>query len=137
MHTDNYACTCAHMLTGHDGMSADVPEVSLVEVSKRFGELTAIEDISLEIRQGEFLTLLGPSGSGKTTLLRLIGGFEHPTTGRVLIRGEDGTGVPPNRRNTSTVFQDLALFPHMSVGRNVEYGLMLRGVPDAQRRKHP
>ena len=116
-------------------MSADVPEVSLVEVSKRFGEITAIEDISLEIRQGEFLTLLGPSGSGKTTLLRLIGGFEHPTTGRVLIRGEDVTGVPPNRRNTSTVFQDLALFPHMSVGRNVEYGLMLRGVPDAPRRE--
>src|SRR5437016_13138869 len=115
-------------------MSVSGPEVSLVEVDQRVVEITAIEDISLELRQGEFLTLLGPSGSGKTTLLRLIGGFEHPTTGRVLIRGEDVTGVPPNRRNTSTVFQDPALFPHMSVGCNVEYGLMLRGAPAAPRR---
>ena len=114
-------------------MGAEIAEVSLVDVSKRFGEITAIQNIFLEIRQGEFLTLLGPSGSGKTTLLRLIGGFEHPTSGRVLIRGEDVTGVPPNRRNTSTVFQDLALFPHMSVGRNVGYGLMLRGVADQER----
>jgi ABC-type Fe3+/spermidine/putrescine transport system ATPase subunit len=116
-------------------MAAPIAEVSLVDVSKRFGEITAIRRISLQIRQGEFLTLLGPSGSGKTTLLRLIGGFDHPTSGRVLIRGEDVTGVPPNRRNTSTVFQDLALFPHMSVGRNVAYGLMLRGMPETARRE--
>lgn len=117
-------------------MESEPAEVSLQGVSKRFGEIVAIEDVSLDIRKGEFLTLLGPSGSGKTTLLRVIGGFEQPSTGRVYIRGEDVTEVPPNRRSTSTVFQDLALFPHMTVGRNVEYGLMLRGVPEQERRGH-
>lgn len=110
------------------------PEVRLQGVSKRFGDIVAIEDISMDIRSGEFLTLLGPSGSGKTTLLRVIGGFELPTTGHVYIRGEDVTDIPPNRRSTSTVFQDLALFPHMSVGQNVTYGLMLRGIPESARR---
>src|SRR2546427_7586473 len=100
-------------------MGAEIAEVGLVDVSKRFGEITAIQNIFLEIRQGEFLTLLGPSGSGKTTLLRLIGGFEHPTSGRGLIRGEDVTGGPPKRRDTSTPFQDLAFFPPLSRRRNV------------------
>lgn len=112
-----------------------LPEVRLEGVGKVFGEIVAIEDISIDIPKGEFLTLLGPSGSGKTTLLRVIGGFEQPTKGKVYIRGEDVTAVPPNRRNTSTVFQDLALFPHMSVGRNVEYGLMLQGVAAEARRE--
>src|SRR2546428_4690922 len=103
-------------------MGAEIAEVSLVDVSKRFGEITAIQNIFLEIRQGEFLTLLGPSGSGKTTLLRLIGGVEHPTAGRVLIRGEDVTAGPPNPRDTSPPFQDLALFPHLTVGRHVGDG---------------
>src|SRR2546430_4893910 len=108
-------------------MSADVPEVSLVEVSKRFGEITAIEDISLEIRQGEFLTLLGPSGSGKTTLLRLIGGVENPTPGRGLLRGGDGPRGPPKPRDTSPLVPDLPLFPHIRVGRHVGGGPLLRG----------
>src|SRR2546425_13017163 len=94
-------------------MGAEIAEVSLVDVSKRFGEITAIQNIFLEIRQGEFLTLLGPSGSGKTTLLRLIGGVEHPTSGPVLIPGEGVTRGPPNRRNPSTAFPDLAFVPHL------------------------
>src|SRR2546428_2672492 len=109
-------------------MGAEIAEVSLVDVSKRFGEITAIQNIFLEIRQGEFLTLLGPSGSGKTTLLRLIGGVEHPTSRRVLIRGEGVTRGPPNPRNNSTLFPRLALFPHTSVRRHVGDGLLLRGV---------
>ncbi|SRR6266550_2897447 len=103
-------------------------EVRVEHVTKVFGAITAVAGVTLEIQRGEFFTLLGPSGSGKTTLLRIIAGLEGPSSGRVFIGGIDATDLPPNRRPTSTVFQDLALFPHMSVGRNVEYGLRLRGV---------
>src|SRR5262249_59566292 len=84
---------------------------------------------------GEFCAMLGPSGSGKTTTLRLIAGFEAPTSGRVLLAGQDVSRVPPAKRDVNTVFQDYALFPHMSVVRNVEYGLMVKGVPKAERRE--
>jgi len=113
---------------------ADV-EVRVDGVSKVFGPITAVDHVTLEINRGEFFTLLGPSGSGKTTLLRIIGGLERPTAGRVFIEGVDVTQVAPNRRPTSTVFQDLALFPHMTVGENVEYGLRLRGIPVVVRRE--
>src|SRR5213083_31595 len=101
-------------------------EVRVEHVTKVFGAITAVAGVTLEIQRGEFFTLLGPSGSGKTTLLRIIAGLEGPSSGRVFIGGIDATDLPPNRRPTSTVFQDLALFPHMSVGQNVEYGLRLR-----------
>src|SRR5436190_194241 len=108
-------------------------EVRVEHVTKVFGAITAVAGVTLEIQRGEFFTLLGPSGSGKTTLLRIIAGLEGPSSGRVFIGGIDATDLPPNRRPTSTVFQDLALFPHMSVGQNVEYGLRLRGVSPAAR----
>jgi putative spermidine/putrescine transport system ATP-binding protein len=93
----------------------------------------AVDDVSLDIRDGEFFSMLGPSGSGKTTTLRMIAGFELPTEGRVLLHGEDVTRVPPFERDVNTVFQDYALFPHMSVGDNVAYGLTIRKVPKADR----
>ena len=92
-------------------------------VSKRYGRVLAVDDVSLAIAEGEFFTLLGPSGSGKTTLLRLIAGFERPDAGRIELGGKDVTAVPPYARATNTVFQDYALFPHMTVAANVEYGL--------------
>jgi spermidine/putrescine transport system ATP-binding protein len=98
-------------------------------VSKTFGTVTALYPLTLEIRQGEFFSLLGSSGSGKTTTLRLIAGFERPTSGRVLLAGRDVTGVPPYERDVNTVFQDYALFPHMSVWENIAYGLRARRVP--------
>jgi spermidine/putrescine ABC transporter ATP-binding subunit len=105
------------------------------EVSKRFGgERPAVDDVSLAIGRGEFFALLGPSGCGKTTLLRMIAGLESPTAGRILIDGEEMTGVPANRRPVNLVFQSYALFPHMSVLENAEYGLMVAGVPAAERR---
>ncbi|HEV8340264.1 MAG TPA: ABC transporter ATP-binding protein [bacterium] len=110
-------------------------EVHVAGVSKAFGRIRAVDEVTLAVRRGEFFTLLGPSGSGKTTLLRIIGGLERPSAGRVFIEGIDVTEVPPNRRPTSTVFQDLALFPHMTVGENVEYGLRLRAAPPAVRRE--
>jgi putative spermidine/putrescine transport system ATP-binding protein len=102
---------------------------------KRYGDVTALAAVDLEIRGGEFFTLLGPSGSGKTTLLRLIAGFERPDGGRIELGGRDVTGVPPYARNVNTVFQDYALFPHMTVAQNIEYGLRVRKVPRAQRRE--
>src|SRR5512141_2570081 len=93
--------------------------ISLQEVTKRFGDVTAVNDISLDIRDGEFLTLLGPSGCGKTTTMRIIAGFEEPDGGRVLLRGIDILGVPPNKREVNMVFQNYALFPHMTVEGNV------------------
>src|SRR6185503_15384282 len=98
-------------------------DVHLAGVRKTYGEVVAVDMIDLEIRRGEFFTMLGPSGSGKTTCLRMIAGFERPDSGRIELGGEDVTGIPPNERNVNTVFQDYALFPHMSVGQNVEYGL--------------
>src|SRR4051794_19572447 len=104
------------------------PSVSLRSVSKRFGEFTAVRGMDLDIPQGQFFTMLGPSGCGKTTTLRMIAGFEEPSEGAVLLDGEDVTGQPPFRRPTNTVFQSYALFPHLSVERNVAFGLQRQRV---------
>ncbi len=104
-------------------------------LTKRYGEVTALADIDLEIEAGSYVVILGPSGSGKTTLLSILGGFAHPTSGRVLVDGRDVTFDPPARRPTTTVFQDYALFPHMNVGRNVGFGLAMRKVPREERRR--
>ena len=102
----------------------------------RFGDVVALNDVSITARRGEFLTLLGESGSGKTTLLRIVAGLERPTRiARIAIDGEDVSAIPASRRNCTTVFQHYALFPHMSVGQNVEYGLRVRGIDKDQRRK--
>jgi len=121
-----------------------VPAVRLEGLIKRFGDATApgaggtfpivaVAGIDLDVEDGEFFSMLGPSGSGKTTTLRMIAGFELPTEGRILLHGRDVTRVPPFDRDVNTVFQDYALFPHMSVGENVAYGLMVRKVPKAER----
>lgn len=107
--------------------------VSFQHVSRHFGQVKAVDDVSLEIAEGEFFAMLGPSGSGKTTCLRLIAGFEQPTSGHIEIFGETAEGLPPYRRNVNTVFQDYALFPHMTVGENVAYGLMIKGMGRAER----
>jgi len=109
------------------------PLVQLRGVVKRYGSTVAVERIDLDIAAGEFVVLLGPSGSGKTTVLSMIGGFTEPSEGRVLIGGEDVTEMPPARRPKTTVFQDYALFPHMSVRNNVGFGLAMRKVPKAAR----
>ena len=109
--------------------------VELRSISKRYGEHTALEDFSLEVRRGEFLTLLGPSGSGKTTILRLVAGFEQPQGGQILINGRDASPLPPYRRNVNTVFQHYALFPHLKVFRNVAFGLEQKKLPWAEIRK--
>jgi putative spermidine/putrescine transport system ATP-binding protein len=108
--------------------------VSLRGLRKRFGPVTAVDGIDLDIADGEFFSMLGPSGSGKTTVLRLIAGFEPPTEGSVWLGDTDVTGQPPFRRDVNTVFQDYALFPHMNVLQNVEYGMRVKKVPAAQRR---
>ena len=108
--------------------------VSFQNVSRHFGSVRAVDAVDLEIAEGEFFAMLGPSGSGKTTCLRLIAGFEQPTSGHIEIFGETAEGVPPYRRSVNTVFQDYALFPHLNVIDNVAYGLMVRGVPRAERR---
>jgi putative spermidine/putrescine transport system ATP-binding protein len=110
------------------GPAAGAPAVRLENVRKVFGETEAVAGIDLEIADGEFFSMLGPSGSGKTTTLRMIAGFEQPTSGRILLHGRDVVGVPPFDRDVNTVFQDYALFPHMNVGDNVGYGLMVRRV---------
>ena len=107
--------------------------VSLSGVTKRFDELIAVDDIDLEVRNGEFIALLGPSGCGKTTTLRMIAGFEEPTAGDLRIDGVSVAGVPPNRRQVNTVFQQYALFPHLSVLDNVAYGLKQRGAGKRER----
>jgi len=112
-----------------------VPALRLEGVVKRFGDVAAVDGIDLEIADGEFFSMLGPSGSGKTTTLRMIAGFELPTEGRILLHGHDVTGVPPFDRDVNTVFQDYALFPHMTVGDNVGYGLVVRKVPAAERKE--
>ena len=115
----------------------DAPNVavSMRGLRKTFGEVVAVDGIDLDIYDGEFLTLLGPSGSGKTTVLRMIAGFELPTDGTVQLNGQDVTRRPPFDRDVNTVFQDYALFPHMSVLQNVEYGLRVKGVAKAERRQ--
>jgi spermidine/putrescine transport system ATP-binding protein len=104
-------------------------DIDIEHVTKRFGEVTAVEDICLQIEQGEFLTLLGPSGCGKTTLLRLIAGFEQPTTGQIRLEGKDVGNLPPHHRNVCTVFQHYALFPHLNVFDNVAFGLERKKIP--------
>ena len=110
------------------------PAIRLEGVVKRFGEVVAVDGIDLDIADGEFFSMLGPSGSGKTTTLRMIAGFEEPTEGHIRLHGRDITGVPPFDRDVNTVFQDYALFPHMSVGDNIGYGLVVSGVPGGERR---
>jgi putative spermidine/putrescine transport system ATP-binding protein len=112
-----------------------VPAVRLVGVCRSFGDVRAVDQVSFEVDDGEFFALLGPSGSGKTTCLRLVAGFEQPDAGSILIHGQDVAGVPPYARDVNTVFQDYALFPHMTVAANVEYPLMIRKRPMAERRR--
>jgi len=109
------------------------PAVEFRAISMRFGDKVALQHIDLAIEEGSFVVLLGPSGGGKTTLLNILGGFLEPSGGQVLIKGEDVTHVPPAKRPTTTVFQDYALFPHMSIAANVAFGLKMRGVPKAER----
>ena len=106
-------------------------EVRLSDVVKQFGEMTAVDHINLEVEDGEFFSLLGPSGCGKTTTLRMIGGFEQPTSGLIELHGEDVTWLPPYRRNVNTVFQNYALFPHLTIYENVAFGLRRKGVKDS------
>jgi putative spermidine/putrescine transport system ATP-binding protein len=109
-------------------------DIRLVALAKRYGDVRAVDGVSLDIARGEFFTFLGPSGSGKTTTLRLIAGFELPDEGRVELAGHDVSRVPAYGRDVNTVFQDYALFPHMSVADNVAYGLRIKGVGKAERR---
>ncbi len=120
-------------MTMVDGSPAVSPAVSLRAVTKRFGPVTAVDQVNLQINEGEFFSVLGPSGSGKTTVLRLIAGFDQPDEGSVLLGGEEVAGRAPFDRDVNTVFQDYALFPHMSVQKNVEYGLMVKGVGRLER----
>ena len=110
----------------------EATSVALHGVSKRFDDFVAVDDLSLELAQGEFFTLLGPSGCGKTTTLRMIAGFERPSSGEIRIGGEDVAALPPHRRPTNTVFQSYALFPHLSVEANVGFGLKRKGVGKAE-----
>ena len=143
--------TASHTESGASPTPGSTPAVRLEGVRKQFGDdvvgrrvaqyidtggtypVVAVAGIDLEVRDGEFFSMLGPSGSGKTTTLRMIAGFETPTAGRILLHGRDVTHVPPFDRDVNTVFQDYALFPHMSVGDNVAYGLMVRKVPRHER----
>lgn len=116
-------------------MDAAQPAIRLRGVRKEFAgtpPVVAVADVDLDIAPGEFFSMLGPSGSGKTTVLRMIAGFEKPTAGTIELAGQDVTAIPPNRRDVNTVFQDYALFPHMSVRDNVEYGLRVKKVPAAE-----
>jgi putative spermidine/putrescine transport system ATP-binding protein len=111
----------------------DAPDIRLEGLVKRYGETAAVDGVDLDVLQGEFFTMLGPSGSGKTTTLRLIAGFERPDAGTVWLRGVDVSDRPPYARDVNTVFQDYALFPHLTVAENVEYGLRVRKVAKAER----
>lgn len=112
-----------------------VSRVFSVKQGDQAGTVNAVDDVSLEIRDGEFFSLLGPSGSGKTTSLRMVAGFDHPTSGQILLYGQDVSNLPPYERDVNTVFQDYALFPHMTVGGNIAYGLMIKKVSKAEREK--
>src|ERR1044072_8493933 len=111
--------------------------VRFQKVSRHFGAGRAVDGVDLEIAPGEFFSMLGPSGSGKTTCLRLIAGFEQPDSGSIRLHGVEAAGVPPFERNVNTVFQDYALFPHMTVAEIVAYGLMIKKVPRRERFKGP
>jgi putative spermidine/putrescine transport system ATP-binding protein len=110
-------------------------DIRIQNVSKHYGPVTALNDVSLEVKQGEFVTLLGPSGSGKTTLLMVVAGFTTPDTGSVSIGQADITRMPPHRRGIGVVFQNYALFPHMTVGENIAFPLRMRHIPRAKRRR--
>lgn len=112
-----------------------IPALRFEHVSRYFGDVKAVEDANLEIQDGEFFSMLGPSGSGKTTCLRMIAGFDRPTSGNIFLYGQDVSDLPPYERNVNTVFQDYALFPHMTVEDNIAYGLMIKGVPKKDRFK--
>ncbi len=118
-----------------EGTAVDAPAIRLRSLTKAFGNLKAVDDLDLDIRAGEFFSMLGPSGSDKTTVLRLIAGFEQPTAGTIELFGEDVTKRAPFDRDVNTVFQDYALFPHMNVIDNVAYGLRVRGMGRVERRK--
>ncbi len=126
---DRAAPTAAPAGSGAAGPDAGtVYDVEILDVTKRFGDVTAVDRMDLRIARGEFYSLLGPSGCGKTTTLRMIAGFEQPTVGEILLAGQPIAGVPPYKRNVNTVFQHYALFPHMDVAQNVGYGLRQRKV---------
>lgn len=108
--------------------------VSIRALKRSFGDVRAVDGVDLDVREGEFLTLLGPSGSGKTTVLRMIAGFEKPDSGSITLAGKDVSQLPPYERDVNTVFQDYALFPHMDVLTNIEYGLRVKGVSKEERR---
>lgn len=112
-----------------------LPAIKFDKVSRHFGEVKAVDEANLEIRDGEFFSMLGPSGSGKTTCLRMIAGFDRPTSGQIFLYGEDVSNLPPYERNVNTVFQDYALFPHMTVADNIAYGLMVKKVAKPERMK--
>ena len=114
---------------------AGAPDISVRGLTKRYGDVVAVDGIDLDIPAGEFFTMLGPSGSGKTTTLRMIAGFEMPDEGSIELAGEDVSKLPPYDRPVNTVFQDYALFPHMTVQANVEYGLMVKKVKKGERRE--
>src|ERR671931_1091387 len=111
-------------------------EVRLVDLSKRFGEVAAVDGISVDIPGGEFFSLLGPSGCGKTTTLRLVAGFEQPTSGTIELDGADMAHIPPHRRKVNTVFQSYALFPFLSVEENVAFGLRYKGLSKREAKRH-
>ncbi len=115
--------------------AAEPPDLELRDLTKRFGDVVALDGVSLEVARGEFVTLLGPSGCGKTTTLRIVAGFEQATAGTTAIRGERVDGVPPYRRNVNTVFQSYALFPHLSVFENVAFALRVRRVGPSELRR--
>ncbi len=112
---------------------SSTPAIKFDQVSRHFGEVKAVDQADLEIRDGEFFSMLGPSGSGKTTCLRMIAGFDRPTYGQIYLYGQNVSDLPPYERNVNTVFQDYALFPHMNVGDNIAYGLMIKKVPKTER----
>jgi putative spermidine/putrescine transport system ATP-binding protein len=112
-----------------------LPAIEFVHVTRHFEDVKAVDDLSLTVWQGEFFSLLGPSGSGKTTCLRLIAGFDYPTSGSIRIANQEAASLPPYERDVNTVFQDYALFPHMTVEQNIGYGLMLKKVPARERQK--
>ena len=114
---------------------SSTPAIRFDQVSRHFGEVKAVDQADLEIRDGEFFSMLGPSGSGKTTCLRMIAGFDRPTSGHIYLFGQEVSNLPPYERDVNTVFQDFALFPHMTVDDNIAYGLMIRGVPKKERYK--
>jgi putative spermidine/putrescine transport system ATP-binding protein len=122
-------------MTGSGEPKATVPALRLQGIRKNYGQVVAVAGVDLVIDEGEFFTLLGPSGSGKTTLLRMIAGFERPDAGRIELGGRDVTSLPPHLRDTNTVFQDYALFPHMSVAQNIGYGLRIKHIGATERRR--